>query len=271
MNVDRRRCTLALVSCLAPTAFSRAAAPTPVAGLGDAINQAGRQRMLSQRMAKAWLALACQVEAVAARRALDASVALFEKQLSALKAYAPQADLRDTYLQLEAAWSAYRTLLSAAPGAAGAPALLQADARVLALAHHGTTQFEAALGKPVGHLVNLAGRQRMLSQRMAKFCLASALGVDAAGARTAIASARTEFTETMQTLRGAPEATQRIRDALQLADGQWVFFDTALRRPQAGNAMASSGSRPLAEMFTASENLLAVMEQVTQLYAGATA
>ncbi|WP_311224258.1 MULTISPECIES: type IV pili methyl-accepting chemotaxis transducer N-terminal domain-containing protein [unclassified Acidovorax] len=239
------------------------AAPA-VADLNDAINQAGRQRMLSQRMAKAWLALTLGVEGVQARTVLDRSVALFERQLAALKAYAPTAEIRSTYTELEAAWATYRqALVGAAASPAAAPALLQADARVLALAHQGTVQYEAAQAQPVGHLVNIAGRQRMLSQRMAKFCLAAALRVDAAGAQAEITRSRTEFLQAMQTLRSAPQATPRILQELQLADGQWVFFNAALQRIQAG----TDGGRALPDVFVASENLLAVMDQVTGLYA----
>ena len=142
-------------------------------------------------------------------------------------------------------------------------ALLQADAQVLALAHQGTTQYEAASGKPLGHLVNVAGRQRMLSQRMAKFYLAAMLPVDPATATAEIAKARSEFVSATELLRNAPQATQRIRQELQLADGQWVFFDAALQRMQGG----ANVNRQVAEVFVASENLLSSMDRVTGMYA----
>ena len=71
-----------------------------VTDLNDAINKAGRQRMLSQRMGKAWLALVHGVEASAAQQVLDKSMGLFDRQLVELKAYAPNADIRDTYAKL---------------------------------------------------------------------------------------------------------------------------------------------------------------------------
>ena len=45
-----------------------------VSDLGDAINKAGRQRMLSQRMGKAWLALVHGIEKSTAQSALDKSM-----------------------------------------------------------------------------------------------------------------------------------------------------------------------------------------------------
>ena len=143
-----------------------------------------------------------------------------------------------------------------------AASLLQLDAKVLALAHQGTVQYEAALAKPVGKLVNVAGRQRMLTQRMAKFYLAATLPVDASVAATEIGKARSEFTSAMELLRNAPEATLRIKDELLLADAQWVFFDMALKQLQEG----AQRPKPMADVFVSSENLLAVMDRVTGLY-----
>lgn len=235
-----------------------------VLDLNDAINKAGRQRMLSQRMGKAWLALVHKTESGSAQVVLDKSMALFDRQLVELKAYAPSADIRDTYVKLEAAWSDYKTaLIGTAPGKAGAGAVLQADARVLALAHQGTLQYEASSGRPVGKLVNVAGRQRMLSQRMAKLYFAATLPIDAPTATAEITKARTEFLSAMELLRNAPEATDRIRAELQLADGQWFFFDQALQRMQTAGAAA----KPLSDVFVTSENLLSVMDRVTGMYA----
>lgn len=236
-----------------------------VVDIADAINKAGRQRMLSQRMGKAWLALVHQTEGRSAQAVLDKSMALFDRQLAELKAFAPSPEIRETYTALESAWSDYKgTLVGAAPTRASAPAVLKVDARVLALAHQGTQQYEAVMGRPVGKLVNVAGRQRMLSQRMAKFYYAATLPVDTPNAVAEIGKARTEFLAAMTTLRDAPEATARIRDELSLADGQWFFFDQALQRVQSG---AAASAKPMSDVFVTSENLLSVMDRVTELYA----
>ncbi len=236
-----------------------------VINLGDAINKAGRQRMLSQRMAKAWLALVHNTEERIASIVLDKSMALFDRQLVELKAFAPSAEIRETYTALEAAWSEYKTtLVGAAPSKAGAPAVLRADARVLALAHQGTVQYETAMGRPVGKLVNIAGRQRMLSQRMAKFYYSATLPWETATAVAEIGKARSEFLTAMDVLRTAPQATPRIREELSLADGQWLFFDQALQRMQSG---AAASAKPLSDVFVTSENLLSVMDRVTGYYA----
>ena len=194
---------------------------------------------------------------------LDKSLALFDRQLTELKGFAPTPDLQATYGKLDAAWGEFKSaLVGKAPSRETAAALLQLDAKVLSLAHQGTQQFEAALSKPLGKLVNVAGRQRMLTQRMAKFYLAATLPVDASTASAEIAKARGEFTAAMELLRNAPEATLRIQEELKLADAQWVFFDMALKQLQEG----AQRPKPMADVFISSENLLAVMDRVTGLY-----
>lgn len=259
-----KRRHLITAACAAPL-FGLIARPVhaQVRDLSDAINKAGRQRALSQRMSKAWLALVHGVESSSAQLVLGKSMALFDRQLAELKSFAPTPEIKATYNQMETAWSEYKSILvGATPARTAADALLAMDSKVLALAQMGTAQYEAVLGQPLGKLVNVAGRQRMLSQRMAKFYLAAKLPVDAGHAAQEVSLARSEFIGAMSTLRNAAEATPRIKDELQLADAQWLFFDTALKNM---NQSAASG-KALSDVFVSSENLLSVMDSVTGLY-----
>ncbi|TAG25544.1 MAG: hypothetical protein EAZ37_12515 [Burkholderiales bacterium] len=250
-----------LLSTLSLPALSYA----QVIDLSDAINKAGRQRMLSQRMAKAWFALLLQVDSSQAKLVMDRSMALFEKQLAELKAYSSTADLRLTYQQLEAAWSEFKVVLvGQAPSRDNAAKLLELDGTVLRLANQGTGQFEALSTRPAGRLVNMAGRQRMLSQRMAKFYLASVTPVAIDASRAELAKARTEFLAAMNTLKAAPEATVRIKEEIALAEMQWVFFDISLQKL---GTTAATSLKAHSDVFVASENVLSSMDRVTAMYA----
>lgn len=254
----KRRIFIASAALVGVTAHSQ------VADIHDAINKAGRLRMLSQRMSKAYLALIQKVEAGSAQQVLDRSMATFDRQLVELKAYAPSPDIRNTYAKLEGAWSEFKSVLvGTVPGKEHAPQLIQLDANILALAHQGTMQYEQAAGKAtLGKLVNIAGRQRMLSQRMAKFYLANALHVDPQGSIAEIGKSRAEFVAALEVLRKAPEATSKIKEEQTLADAQWIFFDQGLQRLDG----VRSSPKMMADVFVSSENLLSVMDRITGMY-----
>jgi Type IV pili methyl-accepting chemotaxis transducer N-term len=265
-RADRRRwltgalglSTFALMGGLSLPAQAR------ISTLNEAINKAGRQRMLSQRMAKAWLALGQDIAPERAQKVMADSLALFERQLAELQAFAPTPTIQATYASLALAWADYKVALTTqAPARAAAPLLLALDARVLKLAHQGTVQLEQLSAMAIGKLVNIAGRQRMLSQRTAKFYLSQRWGADVPEAARELLTARQEFKSALKTLHDAPQATPSIRDQLALAEQQWVFFENALNRL----AEASGAQHRAAEVFATSENILQVMDKVTGLYA----
>lgn len=238
-------------------------ASAQIMSLNEAINKAGRQRMLSQRMAKAWLAMGQGVDGKRAEKILFDSMAWFDRQFVELKAYAPTPEIKATYASLEPVWSDYKAaLVGSQPDRSAAPILLGLDAKVLRLANMGTLQLEQYSGKVVGKLVNLAGRQRMLSQRTAKFYLSQCWGAAVPEQIKELNTARQEFAQALTVLATAPQATPAIKQELQLAQQQWVFFDNALSRiNEPGGNVQHAG-----EVFSSSENILQVMDKVTGLY-----
>lgn len=232
-----------------------------VIDINDAINKAGRQRMLSQRAAKSYMALGQKIQADNADKILTASMALFNRQLGELKAFAPTPEIKATYGSLETAWSDYTgALVGGAAGKAGAEQVLTSSGKVLQLANMGTVQLENFSGKSVGKLVNMAGRQRMLSQRMAAFYLSASWGVKTATSTVEMTKAKDEFLNAHDVLKNAAETTPAIKAELQLAETQFTFFEAALRnlRPGVGEAQTN--------VFTTSERILQVMDGVTGMY-----
>jgi hypothetical protein len=112
----------------------------------------------------------------------------------------------------------------------------------------------------IGDAINKAGRQRMLSQRMAKFYQAINWGVAPANGAAEMDKARKEFIAGLEELTSAPANTPTIKDELELGRQQWMFFENALFN-KGGDKKAAA-----LNVATTSERILEVMNNATGMY-----
>ena len=226
--------------------------------LAVAINKAGRQRMLTQRIVKAYLQVGQGITPQVSRRQLNDAVLLFEAQLLDLREIAPDERSRQSVARLEKLWWPFKVVATGTVNRKGAERLLAMDGELVNTAHELTVELQNHFASPLGRLVNISGRQRMLSQRLAKYYLLRAWGIESPSIGKEIGSARTEFDGALATLRSAPENTAEIKKELDAVAVQWEWF---------GNALGLEGAASYGLIVVnASEAILNSMEVVTGMY-----
>lgn len=231
----------------------------------EAVNRAGQLRMLSQRLVKLY-ALACvdcdpgSDAGVAAAAELAAGVRQVTDNFERLGQTLSRptfGDLLDAALQ---AWNSLQAGLRRVPERVRLGEVDGAAERLLESAERLTHALEVASPLAALEVVNRAGRQRMLSQRLAKQALLAALGEETLAAQAATDAVQTiaSFEATLRHLSAAPLGSPELRAGLDRAADEWQHMLAGVR-----TAADADGRRALAQ---ASDALLARFEALTAEY-----
>lgn len=230
-----------------------------VSNIQDAINKAGKQRMLTQRMLKEYTLVGMGVEYGRPKEKLNISITLFEQQLLELKRYPAGPGITDSLSKVEALWRPIKKIVSSPPDLTNI-ATLQRDMDALLQACHHTTQLlSEASPNESGYIINVSGRQRMLSQRLASLYMIRAWGLDDPEFSRKHAEVMEQFQAALQELEQSPVTTRNIKKKLKKVRSAFYWFEHTAR---------NEDQKPVPTLITkSSDKILQRMDEITEMYA----
>jgi nitrate/nitrite-specific signal transduction histidine kinase len=245
------------MSFLAITILSTSVSAVEITSPKQAVDIAGKQRMFTQRMLKDYAMVGMGNTFGKPEEDLKKISNDFQDHMESLASYTKSDEIKKSIEKVEMLWAPLRKTLSEAPRKEKVEKL-QIDLDALLKASDDTTKlFAEASGKASGEIVNKAGRQRMLSQRMASLYMLKVWKVDDPQFQTKLDDAMKLFKTSLEELEKSDLTTEEIKTLLAKVKRSFMFFEM----------MSRSKSKFVPTLiYKKSNDILVNMNSVTQKY-----
>ncbi len=225
--------------------------------LSDAINKAGQQRMLSQKMMRSYSMIGMDMKFKNPQKTLTNSIKLFSDTLDELIVFnAKKQPILDVLNQAKEVWIPLKAELIKTPSKDSAEAIASDIDKLLAISNSVTEAITKTCNATTSDIINLSGRQRMLSQRLASLYMLKVWDVNIDDKK--LHSAIIEFGEAHTKLLAFEKNSDEIKEKLASVKSDFMFFEIL---------GASKSKKYIPSLISrASDKITKKMNDITTLY-----
>ncbi len=201
------------------------ASATELKNLSEAVDMAGKQRMFTQKMLKNYAMIGMNNTFGNPKEDLKNITDEFENHIELLYNFTKDEAVKKSIKEVKKVWTPIKQTLSLTPNKESAEKL-QEDLEILLKTTDNTTKLFAKLtDKHYGEIINISGRQRMLSQRMASLYMLKVWGVDDPKFTQKMKETMTLFKTSLDKLLLYDKNTPEITKLLNKTQRSFKFFE----------------------------------------------
>ena len=227
--------------------------------LAELIDIAGKQRMLSQKIAKAYFFYGKGIRAEKTKKQLQDSIKEFNSNFDTIRnATTGNEGIQDMLVYIEMAKDELAQLAKQPYSKENASLVLDYSETMLEGSQDIVNRLESQSKLKKEAIVNLAGRQRMLTQRIAKYYIAYQAGFRDHNTVQQLQSAVKEFEQAQATLSKAKRNTPQITAELNKVARLWHVVSKFYKDVERGGL-------PVIVLAT-TDNIMTSMNQITHQY-----